>query len=59
MCPDLRCRVYQKNGAEFDPYDATWVPRNTLGEYSLFTRDNYPIVKWMPPSVHDTEACHS
>ena len=43
------------NGAELDPRDATWVPRNTLGEYSLFIRDNYPIVKRMPPSVHDTE----
>ena len=21
MCPDLRCRVYQMNGAEFDPRD--------------------------------------
>ena len=55
MCPDLRCRVYQMNGAEFDPRDATWVPRNTLGEYSLFIGDSYPIVKRMPPSVHDTE----
>jgi hypothetical protein len=44
MCPDLRCRVYQMNGAEFDPRDATWVPRNTLGEYSLFIGVNYPIV---------------
>ena len=48
MCPDMRCRVYQMNGAEFDPRDATWVPRNTLGEYSLF-------IGGMPPSVHDTE----
>ena len=55
MCPYLRCRVYQMNGAEFDPRDATWVPRNTLGEYSLFIGDSYPIVKRMPPSVHDTE----
>ena len=55
MCPDLGCRVYQMNGAEFDPRDATWVPRNTLGEYSLFIGDSYPIVKRMPPSVHDTE----
>ena len=55
MCPDLGCRVYQMNGAEFDPRDATWVPRNTLGEYSLFIGDNYPIVKRMPPSVHDME----
>ena len=55
MCPDLRCRMYQMNGAEFDPRDATWVPRNTLGEYSLFIGDSYPIVKRMPPSVHDTE----
>lgn len=45
MCPDLGCRVYQMNGAEFDPRDATWVPRNTLGEYSLFIGDSYPIVK--------------
>ena len=43
------------NDAEFDPHDATWVPRNTLGEYLLFIGDNYPIVKRMPPSVHDTE----
>ena len=55
MCPDVRCHVYQMNGSEFDPIDATWVPRNTLGEYSLFIGDNYPIVKRMPPSVHDTE----
>src|SRR5215216_1911540 len=55
MCPDLRCYMYQMNGAEFDPHDATWVPRNTLGEYSLFIGDSYPIVKQMPPSVHDTE----
>ena len=55
MCPDLGCRVCQMNGAEFDPRDATWVPRNTLGEYLLFIRDNYPIVKRMPPSMHDTE----
>ena len=54
MCPDLGCRVYQMNGAEFDPRDDTWVPRNTLGEYSLFIGDSYPIVKRMPPSVHDT-----
>ena len=53
MCPDLGCRVHQMNGAEFDPRDATWVPRNTLGEYSLFIGDSYPIVKRMPPSVHD------
>ena len=43
MCPDLGCHVYQMNGAEFDPRDATWVPRNTLGEYSLFIRDSYPL----------------
>ena len=55
MCPDLRCRVYQMNGAEFDPRDATWVPRNTLGEYSLFIGDSYPIVKRMSPSGHETE----
>ena len=55
MCPDLGCHVYQMNGAEFDPLDATWVPRNTLGEYSLFIGDSYPIVKQMPPSVHDTK----
>ena len=55
MCPDLGCRVYQMNGTDFDPRDATWVPRNTLGEYSLFIGDNYPIVKWMPSSMHDTE----
>ena len=55
MCPDLRCRVYQMNGAEFDPPDATWVPTNTLGEYSLFIGGIYPIVKQMPPSVHNTE----
>ena len=55
MCPDLGCRVYQMNGAEFDPRDVTWVPRNTIEEYSLFIRDSYPIVKQMPPSVHDTE----
>ena len=55
MCLDLRCRVYQMNDAEFDPRDAMWVPRNTLGEYSLFIGDNYPIVKRMPPSVHNTE----
>ena len=30
MCPDLGCRVYQMNG-EFNPRDATWEPRNTLG----------------------------
>ena len=52
MCLDLGCRVYQMNGAEFVPRDAMLVPRNTLGEYSLFI---YPIVKRMPPSVHDTE----
>ena len=46
------CRVYQMNDAEFDPRDATWVSRNTLGEYSLFIGDSYPIVK--PTSVHDT-----
>ena len=55
MCPDLRCRVYQMNNAKFDPHDATWVSRNTLGEYSLFIGDKYPIVKRMPPSMHDTE----
>ena len=55
MCPDLRCRVYQMTGAEFDPRDATWVPRNTLGEYTLFSGDSYPIVKRTPPSVHDPE----
>ena len=55
MCPDLRCRVYQMNGVEFDPCDATWVPMNTLGEYSLFIADSYPIVKQIPPSMHDTE----
>ena len=55
MCPDLRCCVYEMNGIEFDPHDATWVPRNTLGEYWLFIGDNYPIVKRMPPSVHGTE----
>ena len=43
------------NGAELDPRDATWVPRNTLGEYSLFIGDIYPIVKRLPPSVHDTK----
>ena len=42
MCLDLRCRVYQMNGAEFDPCDATWVPRNTLGEYSLFIGGQLP-----------------
>ena len=55
MSPDLRCHVYQMNGAEFDPRDATWVPRNPLAEYSLFIGDSYPIVKWMPLSMHDTE----
>ena len=55
MCSDLRCRVYQMKGVEFDPRDAMWVPRNTLGEYSLFIGDNYPIVKQMPPCVHDIE----
>jgi hypothetical protein len=43
------------NGSEFDPRDAMWELRNTLGEYSLFIGDNYPIVSQMPPSVHDTE----
>ena len=57
MCPDLRCRVYQMNGAEFDPRDATWVPRNTLGEYSLFIGDSYPIVKQMPCTT--PKACRS
>ena len=55
MCPDMGCHVYEMNGTEFDPRDAMWVPRNTLGEYSLFIGDNYPIVKRMPPSMHDTE----
>ena len=55
MCPDLGCRMYQMNGAEFNPPDAMRVPRNTLGEYLLFIGDRYPIVKRMPPSVHDTE----
>ena len=55
MCPDLRCRMYQMNSAEFDPRDAMWVPRNTLGEYLVFIGDSYPIVKQMPASVHDTE----
>ena len=55
MCLDQRCRVYQMNNAEFDPSGATWVLRNTLGEYSLLIGDSYPIVKQMPPSVHDTE----
>ena len=32
-----------------------WVPRNTLGEYSLFIGDSCPIVKQMPPSMHDTK----
>ena len=59
MCPDLRCRVYHMNGAEFAPRGAMWVLRNTLGEYSLFIGDSYPIVKLMPPSVHDTKACRS
>ena len=45
MCLDLRCRVYQMNDTEFDPRDATWVPRNTHREYLLFIGDNYPIVK--------------
>ena len=55
MCPYLRCHAYQMNGAKFDPRDVAWVPRNTLGEYSLFIGDNNPIVKRMPSSVHDTE----
>ena len=55
MCPDLGCRVYQMNGAEFDPCGAMWVSRNTLREYMLFIGDSYPIVKRMPPSMHDTE----
>ena len=45
ICPDLRCHVYQMDGFEFDPRDAMWEPRNTLGEYSLFIGDSYPIVK--------------
>ena len=43
------------NEGEFDPHDAMWEPRNTLGEYSLFLGDSYPIVKQMLPSVHDTK----
>ena len=53
--PYTKVRVILMNGTEFDPRDATWVPRNTLGEYSLFIGDSYPIVKRMPPSMHDTE----
>jgi hypothetical protein len=40
MCPDLRCHMYQMDGSEFDPRDAMWEPRNTLGEYSLFIGDS-------------------
>ena len=43
MCPDMRFRVYQMNGAEFDPRDATWVPRNTLGEYSFSSGTATPL----------------
>ena len=43
------------NGCVFDPRDATWARRNTLEEYSVFIGDSYPIVKTMPPSVHDAD----
>ena len=59
MCLDLGCRVYQMNDAEFDPRDATWVPRNTLGEYSLFIRDNYPIVRRCHLPCMTRKACRS
>ena len=55
MYPGLRCQVYQMDGGEFDPLDAIWVPMNTLGEYSLFIGGSYPIVKPMPPSVHNAD----
>ena len=32
---------------------AIWEPANNLGEDSIFIRDSYPIVRRMPPSVHD------
>lgn len=65
MCPDLGCRVYKINGAEFDPRDATWVPRNTLGEYSLFIGGQLPHceadatfrARHGRPAVHEAWLC--
>lgn len=43
------------NGNAIDLCGPIWEPSNTLGEHSLFVGDSYPIVRHMPPCVHDAD----
>jgi hypothetical protein len=41
------------DGNVIDLRHAIWEPANILGEHSIFVGDRYPIVRRMPPSIHD------
>ena len=43
------------DGTVIDLRDAIWEPTNNLGEHSIFVGDRYPLVRRMPPSLHDAE----
>lgn len=43
------------DGNTIDLRDAMWEPANNLGGHSVFVGDSYPLVRMMPPSVHDVE----
>lgn len=44
------------NDSAIDLYDAIWLPTKNLGDHLLFVGYDYPIVRKMPPSVHDVES---